>query len=324
MFLDDGATLNQSFVPVVISDRPSSPPSLLLLAPPASPLSEGDVSVVCVAQGFYPDGVTMSWSEDSSGVTGDEVQTAPYQRQADGTFSQTSVLKLGKQRWSSGRTYTCRLSHPALSTPLSQSTSLNQLTFMKPSCCHDNVCLGDVSVVCVAQGFYPDGVTMSWSEDSSGVTGDEVQTAPYQRQADGTFSQTSVLKLGKQRWSSGRTYTCRLSHPALSTPLSQSTTHFRNPPPSPAPPGDVSVVCVAQGFYPDGVTMSWSEDSSGVTGDEVQTAPYQRQADGTFSQTSVLKLGKQRWSSGRTYTCRLSHPALSTPLSQSTSLNQCM
>ncbi|XP_059413167.1 immunoglobulin kappa light chain-like [Carassius carassius] len=106
--------------------RPSSPPSLLLLAPAAPLLSEGDVSVVCVAQGFYPDGVTVSWSEDSSGVTGDEVQTAPYQRQADGTFSQTSVLKLSKQRWSSGRTYTCSLSHPALSTPLSQSTSLNQ------------------------------------------------------------------------------------------------------------------------------------------------------------------------------------------------------
>ncbi|XP_026073731.1 immunoglobulin lambda-1 light chain-like [Carassius auratus] len=113
-------------VPVVISARPSSPPSLLLLAPAAPLLSEGDVSVLCVAQGFYPDGVTVSWSEDSSGVTGDEVQTAPYQRQADGTFSQTSVLKLSKQRWSSGRTYTCSLSHPALSTPLSQSTSLNQ------------------------------------------------------------------------------------------------------------------------------------------------------------------------------------------------------
>uniref|UniRef100_A0A671PIE9 Ig-like domain-containing protein n=1 Tax=Sinocyclocheilus anshuiensis TaxID=1608454 RepID=A0A671PIE9_9TELE len=107
---------------LVISDRPSPPPSLLLLAPPASPLSEGDVSVVCVAQGFYPDGVTMSWSEDSSGVTGDEVQTAPYQRQADGTFSQTSVLKLSKQRWSSGRTYTCRLSHPALATPKTYCT----------------------------------------------------------------------------------------------------------------------------------------------------------------------------------------------------------
>uniref|UniRef100_A0A671PDC4 Ig-like domain-containing protein n=1 Tax=Sinocyclocheilus anshuiensis TaxID=1608454 RepID=A0A671PDC4_9TELE len=106
----------------LISDRPSPPPSLLLLAPPASPLSEGDVSVVCVAQGFYPDGVTMSWSEDSSGVTGDEVQTAPYQRQADGTFSQTSVLKLSKQRWSSGRTYTCRLSHPALATPKTYCT----------------------------------------------------------------------------------------------------------------------------------------------------------------------------------------------------------
>ncbi|XP_053476325.1 immunoglobulin kappa light chain [Ictalurus furcatus] len=106
--------------------RPSSPPSLLLLAPSGSPLSEGDVSVMCVARGFYPDSVTMSWSENSSSVTGDEAQTGPPQRQADGTFSRTSVLKLSKQRWSSGRTYTCRLSHPALSTPLSQSTSLDE------------------------------------------------------------------------------------------------------------------------------------------------------------------------------------------------------
>lgn len=114
------------FCVLVISDRPSSPPSLLLLAPSGSPLSEGDVSVMCVARGFYPDGVTMSWSENSGSVTGDEAQTGPPRRQADGTFSQTSVLKLSKQRWSSGRTYTCRLSHPALSTPLSQSTSLDE------------------------------------------------------------------------------------------------------------------------------------------------------------------------------------------------------
>ncbi|GAA6071527.1 immunoglobulin kappa light chain-like [Tachysurus ichikawai] len=105
--------------------RPSSPPSLLLLAPSVSSLSDGDISVVCVARGFYPDSVTVSWSENSSSVTGDEVQTTPSERHADGTFSQTSVLKLSKQRWSSGRTYTCRLSHPALSTALSQSTSLD-------------------------------------------------------------------------------------------------------------------------------------------------------------------------------------------------------
>ncbi|KAG7334461.1 hypothetical protein KOW79_002868 [Hemibagrus wyckioides] len=111
---------------LVISGRPSSPPSLLLLTPSGSPLSDGDVSVMCVARGFYPDSVTVSWSENSSSMTGDEVQTSQSQRQADGTFSQTSVLKLSKQRWSSGRTYMCRLSHPALSAPLSQSTSLDQ------------------------------------------------------------------------------------------------------------------------------------------------------------------------------------------------------
>ncbi|TSV02098.1 Immunoglobulin lambda-1 light chain [Bagarius yarrelli] len=109
-----------------IISRPSSPPSLLLFSSSVSSLPDADVSVVCLASGFYPETVTMSWSENSDSVMGDRVQTGPSQRQADGTFSQISVLKLSKQHWNSGKSYTCRLNHPALSTPLSHSTSLDQ------------------------------------------------------------------------------------------------------------------------------------------------------------------------------------------------------
>ncbi|KAI5108503.1 immunoglobulin lambda-1 light chain-like isoform X2, partial [Silurus meridionalis] len=101
----------------------SSPPSLVLLAPSQSLSSADGVRVVCLAQGFRPDGATLSWSDNGNAVTGAEVQTGSSQRQSDGTFSQNSVLQLSPERWNSGRTYTCHLNHPALTAPLSQSAS---------------------------------------------------------------------------------------------------------------------------------------------------------------------------------------------------------
>ncbi|MCJ8730933.1 hypothetical protein PDJAM_G00190420 [Pangasius djambal] len=106
--------------------RPPSPPSLVLLAPSQAPSSGDEVRVVCLAQGFHPDSATLSWSDNGNAVAGAEVQTSSSQRQSDGTFVQSSMLKLSPERWSSGRTYTCHLKHPALSAPLSQSASADK------------------------------------------------------------------------------------------------------------------------------------------------------------------------------------------------------
>ncbi|XP_037394248.1 immunoglobulin lambda-1 light chain-like isoform X1 [Pygocentrus nattereri] len=111
---------------VVISDHPASPPSLALLAPSQSVQSGDEVSVVCMARGFHPDSVALSWAEDGSAVAGPDVQTGSSQRQPDGTFSQSSILKLNAGRWSSGRTYTCSLTHPALTSTLTKSVSVGQ------------------------------------------------------------------------------------------------------------------------------------------------------------------------------------------------------
>ncbi|XP_063080270.1 immunoglobulin lambda-1 light chain-like [Engraulis encrasicolus] len=101
--------------------RPSSPPELVELAP-SQALSSGDrPTVVCLAQGFYPDGATLSWSEDGKEVAATDFQTGPSQRQSDGTFSLSSVLTVQPQRWHSGRSYSCQLQHSALSRPLSKA-----------------------------------------------------------------------------------------------------------------------------------------------------------------------------------------------------------
>ncbi|XP_064811044.1 immunoglobulin kappa light chain-like [Oncorhynchus masou masou] len=106
--------------------RPPSPPSLVLMAPAQAPLSGDKTTLVCLAQGFHPDGASLSWSDDGGSLTGAEVQKGESQRQADGTYTLSSLLSLPSTRWSSGQTFTCHLSHSALTNPLSRSVNNGQ------------------------------------------------------------------------------------------------------------------------------------------------------------------------------------------------------
>ncbi|XP_048084305.1 immunoglobulin lambda-1 light chain-like [Alosa alosa] len=110
----------------VADAHPPTPPELVLLAP-SQDLSSGDrATVVCLAQGFYPDGATLTWSEEGKAVAGTDFQTGESKRQSDGTFSLSSVLTVQPERWRSGHTYTCQLSHSALSSPLTKSVAHGQ------------------------------------------------------------------------------------------------------------------------------------------------------------------------------------------------------
>lgn len=106
--------------------RPPSTPTLVLMAPTAAPSSGDSVALVCLAQGFHPDGATMAWFEEGGSLTGTAVLTGESQRQPDGLFKLSSVLTVSSARWSSGKTFKCSLSHSTLGSPLSKSVSGKQ------------------------------------------------------------------------------------------------------------------------------------------------------------------------------------------------------
>ncbi|XP_048842418.1 immunoglobulin lambda-1 light chain-like isoform X2 [Brienomyrus brachyistius] len=103
--------------------RSPSPPSLTLMPPSQTELSQGKATLVCMAQGFYPDTATVSWSEGGSTRTGSEVQTGAAERRSDGKYSLISLLTVTAAQWSSGVSYSCQIRHSALSSPLSRSVS---------------------------------------------------------------------------------------------------------------------------------------------------------------------------------------------------------
>ncbi|KAJ3612725.1 hypothetical protein NHX12_019825 [Muraenolepis orangiensis] len=95
--------------------------------------------------------------------------------------------------------------------------------------------------------------------------------------------------------------------------------------PQPPLPGleGPTLVCLAKGFRPAGAALSWSEDGASVSGEEVRAGVAQRQSDGSYTLSSVLTLPTTRWRSAHTFTCHVSHSALSSPLTKSVSSQQC-
>ncbi|KAJ8371619.1 hypothetical protein AAFF_G00306550 [Aldrovandia affinis] len=60
-----------------------------------------------------------------------------------------------------------------------------------------------------------------------------------------------------------------------------------------------------------------------VAGDGVRTSEPQRQADGTYSTSSLLTLTASQWTSGRPVSCQLSHSVLASPVSRALSQGEC-
>ncbi|MBN3279082.1 IGLL5 protein, partial [Polyodon spathula] len=100
----------------------ASPPSLTLLPPSGEEQStRSKATLVCLAQGFYPGSVTVTWMVDGQPKTGSEVQTSELEQLPDGYFQLSSFLSLPASQWTSGKTYSCQLRHEALSSPLEKN-----------------------------------------------------------------------------------------------------------------------------------------------------------------------------------------------------------
>uniref|UniRef100_A0A4W3K8I8 Ig-like domain-containing protein n=1 Tax=Callorhinchus milii TaxID=7868 RepID=A0A4W3K8I8_CALMI len=81
------------------------------------PLPNGNKQLVCVSQEFYPPDIQISWFEDGKLIT-NETYNGTLQRNSDGSFSITSILKLLASEWNETKKYSCHVNHSTLSAPI--------------------------------------------------------------------------------------------------------------------------------------------------------------------------------------------------------------
>uniref|UniRef100_A0A8C9AH47 Ig-like domain-containing protein n=1 Tax=Prolemur simus TaxID=1328070 RepID=A0A8C9AH47_PROSS len=99
---------------------PVREPKVYTLPPPREELSQNEVSLTCLIQGFYPEDIVVEW--ESNGQPQSNYKTTPAVQDSDGSFFLYSKLTVSRSAWNSGTTYSCSVMHEALHNHYTQKS----------------------------------------------------------------------------------------------------------------------------------------------------------------------------------------------------------
>ncbi|XP_030316217.1 immunoglobulin lambda-1 light chain isoform X2 [Calypte anna] len=96
-----------------VIDQPKVAPTVYVFPPSNEEfLEKNTATVVCLIGDFYPGTISVSWEVDGQIITSG-VETGLPHRQSNKQYLASSYLTLSSNRWQSGETYTCKVTHEA-------------------------------------------------------------------------------------------------------------------------------------------------------------------------------------------------------------------
>uniref|UniRef100_A0A8C4YU07 Ig-like domain-containing protein n=1 Tax=Gopherus evgoodei TaxID=1825980 RepID=A0A8C4YU07_9SAUR len=298
----------------------------------------GAIQLLCFISGFYPEPLKVEWLVDGEPglLHGD---TAPAKKDADGrTFSTRSNASVSQDVWLEGKTYTCQVSHPgtgskkqAHARKCEETTSPSNIqVFLVPPSPAALYVAQSPMLTCLVVNLPSDsGLQVVWSREKPGSIIPDPLTLT--EQFNNTFTASSSMPIFTRDWEAGETFTCKVEHSDLISPLIKSIS--KKPGKHSAPgvyllhphseelssKGDsVSVTCLVQGFFPEDISVQWMKNHEGEKETNYITTPPMKDgaSDSNFFLYSKLKVSKASWNRGDTYTCMVTHEALSLKFTQ--------
>uniref|UniRef100_A0A8C4YS24 Ig-like domain-containing protein n=1 Tax=Gopherus evgoodei TaxID=1825980 RepID=A0A8C4YS24_9SAUR len=321
-------------------------PSVFPLTSCTSEVTTSQVTFGCLAKGYFPEPVTVTWSPNvgSSGV-----RTYPSVLQpSSGLYSLSSQVTVPASSWESN-TYRCTVEHQPTSSSISKEIPSRDST--GPPCCRERgettspsniqVFLVPPSpaalyvaqnpmLTCLVVNLPSDsGIQVVWSREKPGSIIPDPLT--LNEQFNNTFTASSSMPIFTRDWEAGETFTCKVEHSDLISPLIKSIS--KKPGKHSAPgvyllhphseelssKGDsVSVTCLVRGFFPEDISVQWMKNHEGEKETDYITTPPMKDgaSDSNFFLYSKLKVSKASWNRGDTYTCMVTHEALSLKFTQ--------
>ncbi|RVE57546.1 hypothetical protein OJAV_G00217300 [Oryzias javanicus] len=107
----------------VLEKDPRPPAKVRVFEPSKKECSKDQKTLVCVASGFYPDHVSVSWKIDDENVT-EGVATDSEAKRSGEFYRISSRLTVAPETWFSSRTFTCTVSFFNGSTTTDHSESI--------------------------------------------------------------------------------------------------------------------------------------------------------------------------------------------------------
>uniref|UniRef100_A0A4W2HJN7 Ig-like domain-containing protein n=1 Tax=Bos indicus x Bos taurus TaxID=30522 RepID=A0A4W2HJN7_BOBOX len=224
------------------------------------------------------------------------------------------------------QTFTCNVAHPASSTKVDKAVAPElpggPSVFIFPPKPKDTLTISgtpEVTCVVVDVGHDDPEVKFSWFVDNVEVN--TATTKPREEQFNSTYRVVSALRIQHQDWTGGKEFTCKVHNEGLPAPIVRTISRTKGQAREPqvyvlAPPQEelskstVSLTCMVTSFYPDYIAVEWQRNGQPESEDKYGTTPPQLDADSSYFLYSKLRVDRNSWQEGDTYTCVVMHEAL--------------
>ncbi|TFJ95651.1 ABC transporter permease/ATP-binding protein [Platysternon megacephalum] len=173
-------------------------------------------------------GLQVVWSREKPGsISRNRPDLA---EQSNGTFTASSSMPIFTRDWDAKETFTCKVEHSDLPSPLIKSISKKPgrrsgpgIYLLRPHNEELSTSEDSVSLTCLVRGFFPEDISVQWMKNHKANESLEyITTQPIKDGAgDSNFFLYSKLKVSKASWHSGDIYTCMVIHEALSMKFTQ-------------------------------------------------------------------------------------------------------
>uniref|UniRef100_A0A8C6VIL2 Ig-like domain-containing protein n=1 Tax=Naja naja TaxID=35670 RepID=A0A8C6VIL2_NAJNA len=287
---------------------------------------DGVIQLLCRITDFYPKQLDIEWKVGSRSGLLHPYNYPPWQNPGTYTFSTTSIVNVTQGDWQRGNVYYC-------GNPCS-ITNQGERQTQEISCPSGNVNVYLVpptpralyidrnsKISCVVNNLQNEqGLKITWSREKNGhLNVDETEVV---EEPNGTYTGVRHLNVIAQDWESGESFTCTVEHPSFVSPVIKNIFKTRGNKKAPKvyvfpphrdelnPGRSLSLVCMANGFYPEDIDIQWLQDHNPVSEDQYVTTPAMKNKhDDSFFAMSKLSISRDDWNE-RAFTCMVVHEEL--------------
>ncbi|XDV13012.1 hypothetical protein PO909_001526 [Leuciscus waleckii] len=192
----------------ISKNRDPKQPIVRILRPSDSDLSGQNTSLLCFITGFFPSDISVQWQLNGKQFNESHFTNSPAVAHTSGGFSMHSALILPASQLREG-VYSCIVSHESSQSPFIANLE-NLYASLIPSAPSAKLLQGASELVCLAYGFSPPDINITWLLGMNEVSAHN-DTNPA-KGPDGKFSIRSHLQLLPLDWAPGEVYTCRVTH----------------------------------------------------------------------------------------------------------------
>ena len=324
---------------LTVSSESARNPTIYPLTLPRA-LSSDPVIIGCLIHDYFPSGtMNVTWGKSGKDIT---TVNFPPALASGGGYTMSSQLTLPAVECPEGESVKCSVQHdsnavqeldvkcsgPPPPCPPCPPSCHPSLSLQRPAL--EDLLLGsDASLTCTLNGLRnPEGAVFTW-EPSTGK--DAVQKKAVQNSC-GCYSVSSVLPGCAERWNSGASFKCTVTHPesdTLTGTIAKITVNTFPPQVHLLPPPSeelalnelVSLTCLVRAFNPKEVLVRWLHGNEELSPESYLVfEPLKEPGEGatTYLVTSVLRVSAELWKQGDQYSCMVGHEALPMNFTQKT------